>query len=185
MTFVVPRQDWAYFFVLLPSLLCVELLLYFVDLNVKSAVQLQLQEFRYTCWKNKKWVTRGIINAFANVESSTISSWCPCRQFSTRAFGSVAFFFFPGRGEQDFEKMRSTARSFNIDDDDRFCNVVKVEPPRNTAEALIIVSTAHTTVETTVTYERHRRFETMPTCEFGVRTNSKLARRLNPVSTFN
>jgi hypothetical protein len=52
-----------------------------------------------------------------------------------------------------------------------------VEPPRNTAEASIIVSTAHTMVETTVvskkksaqksnsSNERHRRLETMPPLE--------------------
>jgi hypothetical protein len=51
--------------------------------------------------------------------------------------------------------MLSTARSFIIDNEDRFCNVVYVEPPRNTAEALIIVSTAHTTVETTVASEKN------------------------------
>jgi hypothetical protein len=51
--------------------------------------------------------------------------------------------------------MLSTAPSFIIDDDDRFCNVVYAEPPRNTAEASIIVSTAHTTVETTVASEKN------------------------------
>jgi len=51
--------------------------------------------------------------------------------------------------------MHSTARSFDIDDDDRFCNVVQVEPPRNTAEASIIVSTAQSTVDTTVTSDKN------------------------------
>jgi hypothetical protein len=62
-------------------------------------------------------------------------------------------------------------------DNDRFCNVVLVEPPRNTAEASISVSAAHTTVETTVaseknsarksnsSNERHRQLETMPTSQ--------------------
>jgi hypothetical protein len=51
--------------------------------------------------------------------------------------------------------MHSTARSFDIDDDDRFCSVVQVEPPRNTAEASIIVSTAQSTVDTTVTSDKN------------------------------
>ncbi len=51
--------------------------------------------------------------------------------------------------------MHSTARSFDIDDGDRFCNVVQVEPPRNTAEASIIVSIAHTTKGKTVPSEKN------------------------------
>jgi hypothetical protein len=51
--------------------------------------------------------------------------------------------------------MLSTARSFDIDDDDRFCDVVQVEQPGNTAEASIVVNTAHTTVETTVASEKN------------------------------
>jgi hypothetical protein len=57
---------------------------------------------------------------------------------------------------QDFKKMHSTARSFDIDDDDRFCNVFQVKPPRNITEALIIVSTAKITVEMTVVSEKYQ-----------------------------
>ena len=39
--------------------------------------------------------------------------------------------------------------SEECDDDDVFCNVAHVEPPHNTAQAYIVVSTAHTMVETT------------------------------------
>jgi hypothetical protein len=55
---------------------------------------------------------------------------------------------------QDFMKMHSTARSFDIVDDDRFCDVVKVKPPHNITEASIIVSTANITVETTVVSDK-------------------------------
>jgi hypothetical protein len=63
-------------------------------------------------------------------------------------------FLFIRSARTRFLKMHSSARSFDIDD--RFCNVVQVEPPRNTAEvSSIIVSTAHTTVETTVASEKN------------------------------
>ena len=121
-----------------------------------------------------------------------------CRQFLTRAFETRS-------ARTRFWEMLSTARSFDIDDDDRFCDVVQVEQPGNTAEASIIVYTAHTTAETTVTSEKNsaqksKLKERTPSSiwgwgnatiirfvstKFGVRTNSKSARRLNPVSTFN
>ncbi len=74
-------------------------------------------------------------------------------------------------------------------------------PPQKLRSSFL--ATAYTTGERTVasdkksaqksnsSNERHRRLEMMPTsqgmwvCEYGVRTNSKLARRLNSVSTFN
>jgi hypothetical protein len=68
---------------------------------------------------------------------------------------SRMFWFLPDRRVQEFEKMLSTARSFDIDDDDRFCDVIQVKQPGNTAEASIIVYTAHKTVETTVASERN------------------------------
>ena len=51
--------------------------------------------------------------------------------------------------------MQSTARSFDIDDDDRFCHVVQVEPPLITAEASIVIPPTHTTVEMTVATENN------------------------------
>ena len=51
--------------------------------------------------------------------------------------------------------MSSTANSSIINDDDSFCDVVCVKPSRNAAEASINVSTAHTTVETTIAFDRN------------------------------
>jgi hypothetical protein len=51
-------------------------------------------------------------------------------------------------------KCISTARNFDIDDDDCICDVVQVKPPRTITEASIIVSTENITVETTVVSEK-------------------------------
>jgi hypothetical protein len=51
--------------------------------------------------------------------------------------------------------MPSSARSFDIDDDYRFCDAVQVEPQRNTARASIIVSTYQMMVETRVASEKN------------------------------
>ena len=51
--------------------------------------------------------------------------------------------------------MHSTASSFDIDDDDSFCNVVQVEPPPNTAEAIANISTLHSTEETSVLSDKN------------------------------
>ena len=52
--------------------------------------------------------------------------------------------------------MHSTASSFDIDDDDdSVCTVVQVEPPPNTAEAIVNISTLHSTEETSFFYYKN------------------------------